>query len=442
MLKTKIAVALAMLAVLLAGAWYVLTDGDEARLTEAQSTGREPVIGDPREEHIPTINLASIVGWQKDEKPVAAQGLVVERFADGLDHPRRLYRLPNGDILVAETQSPPRKGGGIYGWIQGLFMARAGAGGPSANRITLLRDANGDGRVETRSVFLSGLNSPYGMALVGNTFYVANADAIISFPYQEGQTRITAKPTKLINLPHNAPNEHWVRNLVASPDGRFLYVSIGSATNIADEGLDAENNRAAIFEIDLAKKDNRAFATGLRNPVGMAWDPWSKQLWTVVNERDQLGSDLVPDYLTSVSEGDFYGWPWNYWGGYEDLRVEPRRPEVRQYTRRPDYALGNHVAALGVTFSGDAKLGSAFAKGAFVGLHGSWNRKPAAGYKVVFVPFDAQNRPSGHPVAVLTGFLTEDGDARGRPVDVATDATGALLVSDDAGNAIWRVRAR
>lgn len=417
---------------------YVLTDGDEARLSDAQSTGREPLFTTPRPEVVPTVKIADAVGWQANEKPVAAKGLTVSRFAEGLAHPRSMLRLPNGDVLVAETNSPPRTEGGITGFFMRKFMKEAGAGDPSPNRIVLLRDADGDGRAETRATFLSGLNSPYGMALVGKTLYVANVDAVQAFPYEEGATSIRAKGRKIVNLPHDPPG-HWTRNLLASPDGKLLYVAIGSATNIADDGLDVEANRAAIVEIDLTTGDNRIFASGLRNPVGMAWEPNSNALWTVVNERDMLGSDLVPDYLTRVEFGAFYGWPWNYWGGYEDRRVEPRRPEVREYTKRPDYALGNHVSPLGLTFAKEAKLGAPFENGAFVGLHGSWNRIPPSGYKVVFVPFDDKGRPVGQPIDLLTGFLSKDGKAHGRPVEVRLDKTGALLVSDDVGGVIWRV---
>jgi glucose/arabinose dehydrogenase len=326
--------------------------------------------------------------------------------------------------------------------IVAYYMRKAGAGGASANRISLLRDADGDGRAEVKTVFLSGLNSPYGMALAGDTLYVANTDAILAFPYKTGDTKITATGRKIVSLPHGAPNPHWTRNLVASPDGKLLYVAIGANSNIGENGLDTETNRAAIIELDPKTGDNRVFAGGLRNPVGMAWEPVTQTLWTVVNERDALGSDLVPDYLARVEFGGFYGWPWNYWGGYEDRRVEPGRPDVREYTKRPDFALGNHVAPLGLAFSTGAKLGAPFEQGAFVGLHGSWNRTPKAGYKVVFVPFEKDGRASqnGKPIDVLKGFLTPDTEnARGRPVDVTVAGDGALLVSDDVGGVIWRV---
>ncbi len=436
--------ALSLIFILLAaGVAYWLTRPDVARLADGQDVGREPRFTMPRPENIPTVAVAEASGWQAGESPVAARGLAVARFAEGLSHPRAMLRLPNGDLLVAETNSPPRPASGLVEKITNHFMDKAGAGVPSPNRIILLRDVDGDGKAEVKATFLSGLNSPYGMALVGGTLYVANTDAVLAFPYKEGETAIAAKGRTIISLPHGEPNLHWTRNLVASPDGNKLYVAVGSNSNIAENGLETETNRAAIIEIDPRTGDNRVFASGLRNPVGMAWNPDTGALWTVVNERDQLGSDLVPDYLTRVEFGGFYGWPWNYWGGYEDKRVEPGRPELREYTHRPDYALGNHVAPLGLAFSTGAKLGDALGHGAFVGLHGSWNRVPRSGYKVVFVPFAKDGKPSGKPIDLLTGFLSPDGDkARGRPVDVAIGKDGALLVSDDVGGVIWRVVAK
>jgi len=437
-------IALSIIFILLAaGLLYWVTRPDVARLAAGQDVGREPVFTAPRSETVPTVAVAEAAGWKAGEAPVPAQGLSVVRFADGLAHPRSMLRLPNGDILVAETGSPPRPQSGLTNRIMNYLMNKAGAGAPSPNRIMLLRDADGDGKAEVKTAFLSGLNSPYGMALIGDTLYVANTDAVLAFPYKEGETAITAKGRKVVSLPHGAPNMHWTRNLVASPDGEHLYVAIGSNSNIAENGLETETNRAAIIELDPETGDNRIFASGLRNPVGMAWNPATGTLWTVVNERDMLGSDLVPDYLTRVEFGGFYGWPWNYWGGYEDRRVEPRRPELREYTHRPDYALGNHVAPLGLSFATGVKLGDAFARGVFVGLHGSWNRVPPSGYKVIFVPFDAAGKPDGKPRDVLTGFLSRDGEeARGRPVDVLVDDDGALLVSDDVGGVVWRVTAK
>ncbi|MGV3769060.1 MAG: PQQ-dependent sugar dehydrogenase [Sphingobium phenoxybenzoativorans] len=426
---------------LVAGAVILyLARGDTARLTDDQSTGREPVFTTARTQIIPTVKIAEVQGWKAGEKPVAAKGLTVDRFAEGLTHPRSMYRLPNGDILVAETNSPTRPASGIQDRIMNYLLDKAGAGVPSPNRIILLRDADGDGKADVRTTFLTGLNSPYGMALVGDRLYVANTDSLISFPYKEGDTKISDAGRKVMNLPAQEPNMHWSRNLVASPDGKLLYVAVGSNSNIGENGLDTEDNRANILEVDTAKGDYRIYAAGLRNPVGMAFNPKTGDLWTVVNERDMIGSDLVPDYLTRVEFGGFYGWPWNYWGGYEDKRVQPERPELREYTHRPDYALGNHVAPLGLTFTDKINFGAPYDNGVFVGLHGSWNRKPVAGYKVVFVKFDAGDRAGGKPVDILTGFLTPEGKAHGRPVDVTADKTGALLVSDDVGGVIWRVR--
>lgn len=448
--QRNILIFLGLSTMLVGGAgWYFLS-GDTADLDIAEVSGPSPVISAPREETFPTINVADINVWEKGQAPEAAKGLAVARFAEGLDHPRSMLVLPNGDVLVAETNSPPRENKGVEGFVMRMLMNKAGAGVPSANRISLLRDADGDGKAEVKTALLEGLNSPYGMALVGDTLYVANTDALMAYPFTPGDTKISAKGRKIIDLPSSKPNNHWTRNLLANEDGSKLYVAIGSATNIAEKGIDVEKGRARIIEVDPATGKKRDFAIGLRNPVGIAWEPNSDALWTVVNERDMLGSDLVPDYLTRVDVGTHFGWPWNYWGGYEDFRVEPRRQELREYTRRPDYALGSHVAPLGLTFASKAALGGGFANGAFVALHGSWNRKPASGYKVVFVPFGTDGRPAvkrsadgkvtgGLPVDVLTGFLGEDGSARGRPTDVTIDSNGALLVSDDVAGIIWRV---
>lgn len=446
----NILVFLGLTTVVVGGAgWYFLS-GDTADLDIAEVSGPSPVISAPRKETFPTINVAEVKVWASTEAPKPAQGLQVARFAEGLDHPRSMLVLPNGDVLVAETNSPPRENKGVEGFVMRMLMSKAGAGVPSANRISLLRDADGDGKAESKTALIEGLNSPYGMALIGETLYVANTDAVMAYPFTPGQVKIGGAGRKIIDLPDTMPNNHWTRNLLANADGTRLYVSIGSATNVAEKGLPAEKGRARIIEIDLATGKKRDFAVGLRNPVGLAWEPSSDVLWTVVNERDMLGSDLVPDYLTRVEAGTHFGWPWNYWGGYEDFRVEPRRPELREYTRRPDYALGSHVAPLGLTFANRASLGNGFASGAFVALHGSWNRKPASGYKVVFVPFGDNGRPAvtrnaegkvtgGLPVDVLTGFLGQDGSARGRPTDVTIDSRGALLVSDDVAGIIWRV---
>ncbi len=404
---------------------------ESARLPFSDGTGPDPRLPEPTSTLVPTVKVASAVGWKETETPRPADGLQVSAFAKGLDHPRWIHVLPNGDVLVAESNAPerPQEGKGIKGRAMKHFMARAGAATKSANRITLLRDADGDGVAETRSVFLDGLNSPFGMALVGGHFYVANTDAVLRFPYRGGETRIDAPGEKLADLPAGARNHHWTKSLVASPDGRKLYATVGSNSNVGENGLEAEEGRAGIWEIDLASGGKRMVAWGLRNPNGMGWEPSSGVLWTVVNERDELGSDLVPDYLTMVREAGFYGWPFSYYGQHVDQRVQPQRPELVAQAIRPDYALGNHVAPLGLAFG---------AGGAFIGQHGSWNRKPPSGYNVVFVAF-AGGRPSGAPVEVLGGFLNEKGEARGRPVGVAFDGAGALLVADDVGNVIWRV---
>jgi glucose/arabinose dehydrogenase len=421
--------------------------GGQASLTVAEGTGPTPVLPPPKPTLLPTVNIAPAQGWPADAKPVAAAGTRVVAFARGLDHPRWLLVLPNGDVLVAESNAPPKPAGstGLKDWIAGWVMKRAGAGVPSANRITLLRDSNGDGVAEQRSVLLSGLNSPFGMALVGDRLFVANADAVLSYPYRVGDTSITAPATVLVQLPGGPINHHWTKNLLASADGRKLYVSVGSNSNVAENGLAAEHERAAIWEVDLASGAHRVFASGLRNPVGMAWVPGGAAagdtLWTVVNERDELGSDLVPDYLTSVLDGGFYGWPYSYYGTHVDTRVEPPQPALVARAIVPDYALGPHTASLGLATSVGSQLPAPFVDGLFIGQHGSWNRQPHSGYKVIFVPLQA-GRPSGMPIDLLTGFLSAEGGAYGRPVGVAVDRNGALLVADDVGNIVWRVSAQ
>jgi glucose/arabinose dehydrogenase len=369
--------------------------------------------------------------------------MTVTAFADQLDHPRWLYVLPNGDVLVAETNAPPSPEGnkGIKGWFFKRFQKKAGAAVPSANRITLLRDVDGDGVAETRSVFLDGLYSPFGMVLVGNTLYVANSNALVRFPYTSGQLRITQAATPVVALPAGPINYHWTKNVVASADGRKLYVSVGSNSNVADNGIDKENERAAIWEVDVATGSHRIFASGMRNPVGMTWVPETHALWAAVNERDELGSDVVPDYMTSVRDGAFYGWPYSYYGQNLDMRVDPQRLDLVATALRPDYALGPHTASLGLVYAQSTALPAPFTTGMFVGQHGSWNRKPRSGYKVIFVPF-ANGLPSGEPIDVLTGFLDEGSNAQGRPVGVAIDARGGLLVADDVGNVVWRVSGR
>jgi glucose/arabinose dehydrogenase len=415
--------------------------GDEAKLPLAAGTGPDPKLPPPTKTMIPTVNIAPAKGWAVGEMPTPAPGLSVALFADKLDHPRWLYVLPNGDVLVAETNAPdrPEDDTGIFGFVAQLVMKRAGARTPSANRITLLRSSSGGG-AETRSAFLEGLASPFGMVLVGDQFYVADTDALLRFSYHEGDTKITAPGVKVTDLPGGPIDHHWTKNVIASADGKHLYVTVGSNSNVGEHGIAAEEGRAAIWEIDPATGDHRVFGSGLRNPNGLAWEAKTGALWTVVNERDELGSDLVPDYLTSVKEGGFYGWPYSYYGQHVDERMTPPRPDLVAKAIVPDYALGPHVAALGLTFADDAKLGAGFAQGVFIGEHGSWNRRPASGYKVVFVPF-AEGRPSAAPADVLTSFLDADGNARGRPVGVVIDHGGALLVADDVGNCVWRVTA-
>ncbi len=418
----------------------LLAGCESATLPFKAGTGRQPALPEPIRSVIPTVHIAPAKGWPPGVAPTAAAGLAVNAFATGLEHPRWIHVLPNGDVLVAESGAPPKPddGKGIKGWIMKKVMRRAGAGVPSANRITLLRDADGDGVAETRSVFLAGLNSPIGMALVGRDFYVANTDAVMRFPYAEGATSITAPGTKLADLPAGTINHHWTKNILASRDGSRLYATVGSNSNVAENGIDQEAGRAAIVEIDLASGRSQLMATGLRNPNGMAWQPQTGALWTVVNERDELGSDLVPDYLTSVKQGAFYGWPYSYFGQHLDERAKPPRPDLVATAIPPDYALGTHVAPLGLAFYEGKLLPSRYANGAFIGEHGSWNRRPRSGYKVVFVAF-ADGRPAGEPEDVLTGFVDAEGNALGRPVGVAVDRRGALLVADDVGNVIWRV---
>lgn len=414
--------------------------GDKSSLPVGAGVGPAPTLPEPKKSLIPTVDIAPAKGWNGG-KPLAAQGLEVSAMATGLDHPRWLYVLPNGDVLVAESnkpQTPESKQSGIRAWVMGKVMAKAGAGVPSADRITLLRDSDGDGLAETRGIFLKNLHSPFGMALVGETLYVANADGIVRVPYKTGATEITETPQKVAPLPAGL-NHHWTKNILASKDGSKLYATVGSNSNVGENGMEIEVNRAAILEVDVRTGGTRLFASGLRNPNGMAWEPQTGVLWTVANERDEIGSDLVPDYLTSVKEGAFYGWPYSYYGQHVDERVKPPRPDLVAKAIPPDYALGAHVAALGLTFAEGAKLGPLFTNGAFIGQHGSWNRKPLSGYNVVYVPF-ANGKPNGKPVEVLSGFVDKNGDALGRPVGVAIDKAGALLVADDVGNAVWRVR--
>ncbi len=414
--------------------------GELARLPISAGTGTNPTLPKPNKTLIPTLNIAPAQGWAAGAKPVAAAGTVVNAFASDLDHPRWVYILPNGDVLVAESNAPPKPddGKGIRGWFQKLMMKRAGAVTPSANRITLLRDQDGDGVAETRTVLLANLASPIGMALIGDSLYIANTNSIERYPYKTGDTQIISKATHIVDLPAGTINHHWTKNIIANADGSKLYATVGSNSNVGENGMAVEEGRAAIWEIDLNTGTHRVFASGLRNPNGMAWTPGTSTLWTVANERDEIGSDLVPDYLTSVKDGGFYGWPYSYYGANIDERVKPQRPDMVSKAIKPDYALGPHTASLGLTSAQGATLGERFSSGMFIGQHGSWNRKPHSGYKVIFIPFVA-GQPTGEPVDVLTGFLSDDGKANGRPVGVAIDKRGALLVADDVGNVIWRV---
>jgi len=421
--------------------------GQPARLPVSAGTGPSPTLPEPSPSLLPLVHIAPATGWPAGATPRAAAGTRVAAFASGLDHPRWLHVLPNGDVLVAESNAPPRQApaSDLMDWLRtrvmGWVMARAGAGTPSANRITLLRDTNGDGVADLQTAFLQGLNSPFGMALVGNQLYVANTDAVLRFDYTPGQTQITAPGVPVMALPAGPINHHWTKNLLASPDGTRLYVSVGSNSNVGERGMAVEAGRAAIWELTLASGAHRVYASGLRNPNGMAWQPDTGALWTVVNERDELGSDLVPDYLTTVRDGAFYGWPYSYFGSRVDARVQPPRPDLVARAVVPDYALGPHTAPLGLAWAGTGDAPAPWARGMFIGQHGSWNRKPHSGYEVIFVPFDATGRPAGDPVPLLTGFLDAAGQARGRPVGVALDRRGALLVADDVGNVVWRVSA-
>ena len=433
--KTRLA-----LLIMLAGS--LAACGESSTLQVSDGIGPSPKLPEPNKTLIPTVNIAPAIGWPEGAKPTAAAGTQVAAFAEGLDHPRWLYVLPNGDVLVAETNAPPKPDDakGVRGWVMEKVMDRAGAGVPSPNRITLLRDADHDGVAETRTVFLENLNSPFGMALVGNDLYVADSDKLLRFPYQPGETAITSPGTKVVDLPGGPLNHHWTKNVVASQDGSKLYVSVGSNSNVGENGLEAEQGRAAIWEVDRASGQHRIFASGLRNPNGMAWEPQSGKLWTAVNERDEIGSDLVPDYITSVKDGGFYGWPFSYYGQHVDVRVTPQNLDMVAKAIAPDYAVGPHTASLGLTFAEGSKLPAPFSNGAFIGQHGSWNRKPHSGYRVIFVPFEG-GQPKGQPVDVLTGFLDSDEKAMGRPVGVVIDQQGDLLVADDVGNKVWRVSA-
>lgn len=400
--------------------------------------GANPKLVEPQSGWIPTVKIADPVGWKAGGKPVAPAGLTVTEFASGLDHPRWLYVMEDGSVLVAESNAPPKEKGGIKSWIMSLLMSKAGAGVPSANRITRLADNDGDGIADHKSVFLDNLYSPFGMVVVGDTFYVANADAVMAHTIDT--VNMTAQPQGRVvsELPGGPRNHHWTKNIIASKDGTKLYATVGSNSNVGENGMEEEKGRAAVWEIPLDGKAARIFASGLRNPNGLDFEPATGALWTVVNERDEIGDNLVPDYLTEVKDGAFYGWPYTYFGTHEDTRA-PKPAAAPPQAIVPDYALGAHTASLGLAFSDGKTLGANYAEGAFIGQHGSWNRSAPAGYRVLFVPFK-DGKPSGAPSVVLGGFLTEDGSAaRGRPVGVVRDGKGGLLVADDVGNKIWRI---
>ena len=440
----RVSVARIMLLVatgaLVAGGGVGLSSCERATVDVAQGYGTHPTLPPPNPGLIPTVDIAPATGWPEGATPVPARGLVVNAFATGLDHPRWLHVLPNGDVLVAESNAParPDSGFGLKRWVMGAVMARAGAGVPSPDRISLLRDADGDGIAETRTLFLDSLHSPFGMALIGPTLYVANTDAVLAFPYVPGATSIAARGETIVDLPAGPINHHWTKDLIASRDGTMLYATVGSNSNVGENGMKAETSRAAVLEINLATGASRVFASGLRNPNGLSWQPDTGALWVAVNERDEIGSDLVPDYMTSVRDGGFYGWPYSYYGQHVDVRVQPPRPDLVAAAIPPDYALGAHTGSLGLTFNTGGLFSRHHAGGAFVGQHGSWNRKPQSGYKVIFVPFSG-GMPAGAPEDILTGFVNARGQAMGRPVGVAIDRTGALLVADDVGNRVWRV---
>ena len=440
--KRKLLIALAVFLIVFGGFAFWIWRGTPAEHTTEELSGRDPVIAEPQKEDIPSVSIAEPIGWAAGEAPTAAAGLTVSRFAEGLDHPRVMLTLPNGDVIVSLTNAPSRDmGGGVSGWIAKKLMSRAGAGGASPDALVLLRDADGDGRAEARFTLRqkNGLASPSGLAWQNDTLYVANHDAVLAFPYKLGETALAGTPQKLMDLPGGG--NHWMRNLALGPDGKTLYIAVGSASNIAENGIESEARRAAILEYTFGARYPRPFAQGLRNPNGMAWNPSTGELWTVVNERDQLGPDLVPDYLTNVPVGAHYGWPWIYWKKYNDMRVTARPPDyIDDYVRKPEYALGAHVAPLGLVFAtGGQRLGTRFANGAFVARHGSWNRTPLSGFDVVFVAFDANGNPLAKPVPLLTGFLTSNGKTHGRPTWLAFDKGGALLVSDDTAGIVLRV---
>jgi glucose/arabinose dehydrogenase len=441
----KILITLLVILVLLAAALWWFSRGDTADLSVDEVAGTEPTLEEPNAESFPTVQIAKPVGWEEGDAPQAAEGLAVGRFAQGLDHPRVLQALPNGDILVTLTRSPKsEEDGGITAWIAEWLMTRAGAVGDSANEIVLLRDEDSDGVAETRLTIANesnGLDSPSGMGWHDGKLYVANHNALLAYDYELGAESVSGEATKLMDLPPGGG--HWMRNLELSPDGTRIYVAVGSVSNIGEQGMEVEAGRAMIWEYNLETNRQRQFAAGLRNPNGLAFSPWSGELWTTVNERDMLGSDLVPDYLTNVPVGAQYGWPWVYWRNNIDERVDAPRPAyLAEYAREPVYALGPHVAALGMVFTQDGHLmGTEFASGAFIARHGSWNRKPPSGYDLIYVDFDERGNPQGKPVPVLSGFMNDDGTTKGRPTWVEWAGDGSLLMTDDTAGIIWRVHA-
>lgn len=411
----------------------------------AQQIGPNPVLPAQQEYLIPPMKVAEVIGWKAGEHPTAPPGFVVQAMATGLSSPRNVLTLPNGDILVVESKGP-----GIEpstrpkDFVMNYFMSKAHGRNPDAgpsNRIVLLRDANGDGIAEQRSVLIDHVNSPFGIVFADNYLYVAATDAVLRYPFTPGETHISSNPTLLTELPGGPIDHHWTKSLTISPDGKLLYATVGSNSNITENGMEAEKGRAAVWEIDRATGRSRIFATGLRNPNSPQFYPGTNNFFVVVNERDELGQNLVPDYLTSVRDGAFYGWPYSYYGQHVDPRVHPQRPDLVAKAIPPDYALSSHVAPLGLTFYTGNSFPAAYRGGAFIGEHGSWDRDRFNGYKVVFVPF-ANAKPSGKAQDFLTGFLAGGGKTHGRPVGVAVDRSGALLVADDVGNTIWRVSAR
>lgn len=437
----KILIGLLVFVVIVAIALWWLSRPQQAQYSFEETTGTDPVLAEPDPQMIPTVGIATPIGWEEGEVPTAAEGLTVNAFATDLDHPRVIYTMPDGDVLVTLTNAPdrPLAGGWLTNLVGGWLFSEAGAGGASANQLVLLRDGDGDGVAEERHTLLSDLDSPSGIAWQEGNLYIANHDAVLRFDYEQGATSVAGEGEKLMDLP--PAGNHWMRNISLSPDGTKLYIAVGSASNIGEAGMEIEAGRAAIHELNLSSGIPRVWGAGLRNPNGLAWNPWSGELWTTVNERDMLGSDLVPDYFTNVPLGVNYGWPWVYYKDVFDERVEHRMPQFHtEYTRYPEYALGAHAAALGVVFTQEgSRMGEGFSQGAFIARHGSWNRSPAAGYDVVYVEFDERGNPQGLPVTVLDSFLTGDGETHGRPTWVAWDATGALLVSDDTAGRIWRV---